>query len=369
MVMVIAILEVYGNTNVCSGEFPLLPLDRMSTLRCSRVTCILTLTTILQSGQHSLEAPQRGGCCEAGQCLPWLKLVDWDDAWSYYCSRGRSIHRRWLRRHPHCQLTLKFSSTLLTVLAVAGVATLLVSESFQPSLDSNVLTLPFHFQKPDAPLWRLPASTKAPKCTPTPTTDTSKVLSQVQRLFRLCSRCTASQQMDGHKPVPPKSPAIAPTVRQPGSRSQPDVKATATSDCETCQFIQPVLWTASTKITAFRNTVPRDYAFESTPVVDTSITCSEDHPSCPIPEAPTAAHQAGTAWESTALLPYHSFVSSPPFAAVDELDCKGGGVTMLERRLTPLHQDYLQALSGPSACDTWSCCLPSIREVPHTGWC
>lgn len=163
MVMIIAILEVYGITNVCSGESPLLPLDRMSTLRCSRVTCILTLTTILQSGQHSLEAPQRGGCCEAGQCLPWLKLVDWDDAWSYYCSRGRSIHRRWLRRHPHCQLTLKFSSTLLTVLAVAGVATLLVSESFQPSLDSNVPTLPFHFQKPDALLWRLPASTKAPK--------------------------------------------------------------------------------------------------------------------------------------------------------------------------------------------------------------
>ena len=266
----------------------------------------------------------------------------------------RSASRRWLRRHQLLQTFFDLVTCSLAVLLGIALVTLFVTESLLAGWHGHTLTREYHFQRPTALIWHTasyvppskPIYNQMPKIA-SPQLDAETLQAfQLMYSYRPPIDTTAVQPLAGQQSTAHKAPTthhVQPVLtkldhcQQTVSLSAYTSAAsaaildasphTATMLPQTASFTcsSPPLWSAS-KPSEFNNFTP--WGMATSGIITTAAGPSHlpvpgDQPSSPGDQSPSpalqpitspAASDAQATAESTALVPYHSLVSSYKFA-------------------------------------------------------
>lgn len=266
--------------------------------------------------------------------------------------------RRWLRRHQQLQTFFNLITTSLAVLSGVALATLSVTESLLAGWHGHTLTQEYYFQQPTALIWHtasyVPASKPMYNQMPTiasPQLD-AETLQAVQLMHsnRLPIDTTAVQPVTGQQSTAQK--ALTTHHAQPVLTQLDNCQQTVTPSAYTSVASTAILgasphpatmlpqtafftcsslpfWSAS-KPSDFNNFTP--WGMATSGIITIAAGPSHlpvDQPSSPGDQSPSpgdqspspalqpitspAASDAHTTAESTALVPYHSLVSSKKF--------------------------------------------------------
>ena len=270
------------------------------------------------------------------QSWPGLKVIRWADRWEELSKGCCYTTRRWLRRHPTCDLCLKAMAVLLAAMLVA----LLFSESAfqQTSLDGKLAAREWRMHKPDAQIWHVPnpkAAKQPSSSIPSPMLTPSARADSTPELFFSADpvpHISAVQPVDVHQPLHTASPRTAPIDLQPAQSLHlaplSQVPAPNMDELPNHHCTPLTLWTAMMGTPDFNNFTPWDRASAAatpTQLAESSFSTQNNHDARspqvndsaalagpkPLPAAiPT--HRIAL---STALLPYYSFATRQQLAA------------------------------------------------------